>query len=262
MGSSNDIVLSLDSVCTMANGKSLLRNISFAVKNGELVSVIGPNGAGKSTLLKCISFESPPGQGIILLNNTPIEDYDPKDRARHMAVLPQANTLSFPYTVDEVIALGRTPHDTPRNTNGVIIRDILHELDLTMFTDRIYTTLSSGEKQRVQLARVMAQIWDVGGEATKLLIMDEPLTALDLKYQKELVQIFKKISARGMAIVTVIHDINIALAISDKILALKDGEIAYFDSPGQIEDARMFSNLFNIELEMITTQEHAVKLFF
>ena len=262
MESSKDIVLRLDGVCSSAGGKILLREISFDVRNGELVSIIGPNGAGKSTLIKSISCEKQIDKGVISLDNMPIRDYDPKVRASLMAILPQANTLSFPYTVAEVIALGRTPHDTPRSTNNSIIRDILNELDLTLFTDRIYTTLSSGEKQRVQLARVMAQVWDQGDEASKVLIMDEPLTALDLKYQKELIRIFTKISARGITIVTVMHDINIAMAISNKILTLKDGEMTYFDSPENVEDANIFNSLFNINLEMHISPKNGAKLFF
>jgi len=262
MASSREKLLSLDGIWCVSNGKYLLKDVSFDLHGGELVSIIGPNGAGKSTLVKAISCERPIDRGTIFLNGMHIKDYAPKDRARHMAVLPQANTLSFPYTVAEVIALGRTPHDVPRSTNNAIVRDILQELDLSKSSERIYTTLSSGEKQRVQVARVMAQIWDKGDEFSKILIMDEPLTSLDLKYQKELVLILKKISTLRITIITVMHDINVAMAVSDKILTMKDGEVTCFDSPEKMQDVSIFNNLFNINLEMITLPDHDTNLFF
>ncbi|NNC99480.1 MAG: ATP-binding cassette domain-containing protein, partial [Gammaproteobacteria bacterium] len=166
-------------VCAPGSKHVLLDDISCTVSGGEILAVVGPNGAGKSTLLQTLAGDIETYEGSIDFANVSSAI---KCRARQLAVLPQFSLLSFPFRVDEVVRLARIPHQTGNAVDEEIIAAALDAMDISCLSHRLYTELSGGEKQRVQLARVLAQVWRAedadGGQ--RILLLDEPTTALDL----------------------------------------------------------------------------------
>jgi iron complex transport system ATP-binding protein len=155
-------VLALDKVTTRPWGPPLLQAIDLALEAGEVLGVMGPNGAGKSSLLKLVSGDMPAHAGTISFLGKPLSRWTLRERARRLAVLPQLSQLDFPYTVEEVVGLGRTPHDTGRAGDREIVCEAMAAFDVTALRHRRYTELSGGERQRAQLARVFAQVWRPG----------------------------------------------------------------------------------------------------
>ena len=234
---------------TQSEPHYLLKNVSCEVAAGEILAIIGPNGAGKSTLLKAISGDLPFTGNI----NTPMLCDVGSLRARQLAVLPQFSLLNFPYRVHEVVALGRIPHATGTVRDNEIIQQSLELMDISYLKDRLYPNLSGGEKQRVQLARVLAQIWDEqdADNQTRLLLLDEPSTALDLGHQQDLMRAIKVFADRGVAVVMVLHDINLAAQYADKLLALLCSETLAYGSLDKVIQKPIIEKLFNIEAEII-----------
>lgn len=231
-------------------GRSLLREVSLHVQPGEMLAVIGPNGAGKTSLLRAISAELPIAAGDIRFLDRPLAGLSARERARSLAVLPQLSALNFPFTVEEVVALGRSPHATGSERDRLIVRQAMVELDVLQLCDRLYTHLSGGEKQRVQLARVLSQIWPVDSQP-RLLLLDEPLSALDLGHQKLLMQTLRKLCGQGLGVVMAIHDINVASAYGDRLLALKNGECIASGSAEVVISATVLKKLFGVEMHIV-----------
>src|SRR5690606_30702081 len=148
---------------------------------GERLAVIGPNGAGKTSLLRAMAGDLPPARGQVLLQGRAIDELSLQEKARRVAVLPQLSGLNFPFSVAEVVMLGRSPHASGAQRDGEIVREAMLSLGLLHLQERLYTKLSGGEKQRVQLARVIAQLWPEDGAREKgsVLLLDEPSSALD-----------------------------------------------------------------------------------
>jgi iron complex transport system ATP-binding protein len=154
--------------------------------------------------------------------------------------------LNFPYTVEEVVALGRMPHDTGLSIDKAIFAEVMAATDITGLRGRLYTRLSGGEKQRVQLARVFAQIWDSG--AGGLLLLDEPTTALDLSHQQLVVAAVRQLAQTGCAVALAIHDLNLVAGLADSIAVLDRGRIAACGAPGEIFTQDLFREVFAIDV--------------
>ena len=232
----------------------LLDNINFELNAGEIITIIGPNGAGKSTLLKAIAgdLDFANWQYTGKLSMPLIANInDAKTRARQLAVLPQFSLLNFPYRVSEVVGLSRTPHQTGRSRDLEIIDAALELMDIGFLKNHLYTKLSGGEKQRVQLARVLAQIWEPINEQPRLLLLDEPTTALDLGHQRDLMRAVKKISTQGVGVLMVLHDINLAARYADRILALLCSQQVAFDIPTKVITTDRVKRLFNIDAKIL-----------
>ena len=174
--------LEVRNVSVSIGNKHLLKDISLTLRPGEVVSILGPNGAGKSTLMKVMSRERKPCSGKVILNNR--ENWPLEKQALMLGVLPQSSSLSFPFTVAEVVSLGRIPCTASRAENTRIIDETLTKVDAFHLKDRNYTTLSGGEKQRVHLARVLAQLWESCPQGARYLLLDEPTSALDPAHQQ------------------------------------------------------------------------------
>src|SRR5690606_4045680 len=168
--------------------KKLVNKVTFNVQPGELLAVIGANGAGKSTLLKLLCREIKGNSGEILIHNKPIESYKLDAMAKFRSVLSQNNTISVSFKVQELIMMGRYPHfdNHPTERDIQIVRAAMEETGVTKFSNRDYNTLSGGEQQRVQLARVIAQIYD---QPNGLLFLDEPTNGLDILYQQQILSL-------------------------------------------------------------------------
>ncbi|PCK08837.1 MAG: heme ABC transporter ATP-binding protein [Alteromonadaceae bacterium] len=248
--------LSLSRVSVQQHKTEILQDISLELKPGEIVAIIGPNGAGKTSLLNTISAEVPANQGEINLCGQPLEHWqksaaNKRALARHLAVLPQFSLLNFPYLVEEVVALGRIPHSTGARLDNDIVAQAMAALDINHLKGRIYTQLSGGEKQRSQLARVMVQIWRQEDAATRLLLLDEPLTALDLGHQQLLMQNLKHFAQQGVGIVMVLHDINMAANYADRILALAKGRCQALATPEQVLSVELLQTLFDARVKIL-----------
>ena len=235
----------------------LVDQVSCSLNAGQILAIIGPNGAGKSTLIKAIAGDLP-YQGKISFSNF---SQNAKLRARQIAVLPQFSLLSFAYRVSEVVALARIPHQTGSKMDAQIVDQALDMMDIGFLKNRPYTELSGGEKQRVQLARAMAQIWrseDANG--SRLLVLDEPTTALDLGHQQSLMQAVKLFATQGVAVLMVLHDINLAARYADKLLALLCSQQIAFGDVSHVVSKQNIERLFSIEAQIIDHPVHGTPI--
>lgn len=219
----------------------VLRDVSFNVGKGAWLGILGPNGSGKTTLLKCISRNLEPNCGNILLDGKDLCSYSRSEIAKVVGVVPQENSVPFPFTVMEMVLMGRTPYhkafgfDSARDIN--IAKDAMEMTDILKFANRSIQELSGGEKQRVMIARALAQ-------EPKVLLMDEPTSFLDIKHQQEILGIIKKLNAeKGLTVISAMHDINIALAYCKDIMFLKDGMVKNI---GKAEDVVTYANLKDV----------------
>lgn len=243
-------VLSVKQVHTAPWGATLLQKIDLELNAGETLGVIGPNGAGKTSLLQTLIGDITPTQGSLNLLGSPIANWKPRARAQVMATLPQLSLLNFPYTVEEVIMLGRTPHSSGLKADRQIVQEVMKATDTTRLQTRIYTQLSGGEKQRVQIARVFAQIWREESRTPRLLLLDEPTVALDLAHQQLILQSLKQLSESGCAIVVVSHDFNLMSGMADKITALRDGVQLAYGTPELVLTQSIFKRVFEVDVKV------------
>jgi iron complex transport system ATP-binding protein len=239
-------VLRLDSASASPWGSPLLEDISVSLDPGRVLGLAGPNGAGKSSLLRLIAGDIPLSDGKLLLDGKSRADWQARPLARKLAYLPQLSLLNFPYTVEEVVALGRMPHDTGLAVDEEIFDQVMAATDITGLRGRLYTRLSGGEKQRVQLARVFAQIWDAG--VGGLLLLDEPTTALDLSHQQLVAAAVRQLAQTGCAVALAIHDLNLVAGLADTIAVLDKGRIAACGAPREIFTEALFRDVFSIDV--------------
>jgi len=232
----------------------LVNNISCHVNSGEVMAIIGPNGAGKSTLLNAIAGDI---EYTGRINIAGIEN-EAKLRARQIAILPQLSLLNFPYRVSEVVSLARIPHDTGRERDDQIVQEALALMDINFLSERLYTELSGGEKQRVQLARVFAQIWQKydAPNTSRLLLLDEPTAALDLGHQRLLMHAIRELANHGVAVVMVLHDINLAARYADTALALLCSERLDFGHVEEVINEENIKALFEVDVHIARHPEH------
>jgi iron complex transport system ATP-binding protein len=252
-------LLDIDNVTIRVRSKKsahsvLVNSVSCHVNAGEVLAIIGPNGAGKSTLLNAIAGD------ISFTGHITIKGVadQAKLRARQVAVLPQLSLLSFPYRVSEVVGLARIPHHSGRQRDDEIVQEALSLMDISYLSERLYTELSGGEKQRVQLARVFAQIWQKtdAPNGTRLLLLDEPTAALDLGHQKLLMAAIRELAKHGVAIVMVLHDINLVARYADKALALLCSERLAFGSIETVITRQNMKSLFAVDVHIAQHPEH------
>ncbi|MDN4163995.1 heme ABC transporter ATP-binding protein [Cytophagales bacterium LB-30] len=217
-------MISLENLTYHIKGKHLLESVSLAFEKGKMHIILGPNGAGKSTLIRLISGELKPSAGTIRYNDMPLHGISVKEQALFRAVLSQNLEVSFPLRVHEVVLMGRYPHfvGSPRAIDHEICEKSIHLFDLDELKNRNYLTLSGGEKQRVQFARVFAQIWEPIDGKPRVLLLDEPLTFLDLYYQYHLMKTIKTFMASNpdLTVIGVVHDIIIAAKFADQVVLM------------------------------------------
>lgn len=240
-------VLSVTAACAAPWGEELLREIEFELAAGCVLGIIGPNGAGKSTLLHVLAGGIPLSGGSVTLGGESLPDWPRLQKARAMAVLPQNSTLGFPYSVEEVVLLGRTPHSSGVSADRQVMGDVMRATDILGRRDRLYTQLSGGEKQRVQLARVLAQVWRAQDSPTRLLLLDEPTNALDLAHQQMILQTIRQLADGGCAVVLVVHDFNLATSVADEILVLNRGQQVTKGTPEEVLTETMFQQVFAVD---------------
>lgn len=224
---------------------SILKDINFSVKPGELIAIIGPNGAGKSTLLSYISNELKTKKNQVVFKDKPIEKWSVSELPKHKSKFSQQQAADISLSVEEVVLMGRYPYfnGEPKTTDYKVIKQWMNATEIWHLRERLYEHLSGGEKQRVHLARVLSQI-DNDFEQ-KLLLMDEPLNNLDVSHQFRILDLVKKQTQQGNAAIIVIHDINLAAQFADKILLLKKGNLAAFDKVENVLKEEIISDAYD-----------------
>jgi iron complex transport system ATP-binding protein len=228
-------------------GIPLLGDIDIDVQPGQITSILGPNGAGKTSLLRVLVGELSPQSGLVSLNGREIRKWSAEQRARSLAVLPQHSLLDFPFTVQEVVMLGRTPHQTGFEHDRDIVAQALKSVDGDYLAQRIYTQLSGGEKQRVHLARVLAQIWEPTAEGERYLVLDEPTSSFDLAHQHLTLEVVRQLASRGVGVVMVIHDLNLAARCSDHMMLMQCGRIVVSGAPHEVLKQDIISQVFQVD---------------
>lgn len=236
-----------DNISLHLSGFDLLRNISLEVKAGAVTAIVGPNGAGKSSLLKVLTGEIAATRGDVYLNQRHLSHWPLLDRAQMLAVLPQHTLLNFPFTADEVVGLGRIPHQTGVTKDNEIVAQALDLVDASYLQKRFYTQMSGGEKQRVQLARVLAQIWQPSDQGEQFLVLDEPTSAFDLSHQQLTLDIVRQLAERGVGVLMVVHDLNLAARCADNLVVFDGGVIAAQGKPKDILSEQLIDKVFGVK---------------
>jgi iron complex transport system ATP-binding protein len=231
--------------------KIVLTDITLELNPGEVLGVLGPNGAGKSTLLGALCGELQAHHGGVWLDERELSDWTGTSRAQRLAVLPQVSTLDFAFRVEEVVGMGRLPHQSGRVRDDEIIAAALHAADAGHLSGRSYLALSGGERQRVHLARVLAQLWP--GEAGQTLLLDEPTSMLDPLHQHTTLQAVREFANRGAAVLVILHDLNLAARYCDRLLLLEGGRPVALDTPEQVLRPEPLKAVFGLE---VLVQQH------
>jgi iron complex transport system ATP-binding protein len=214
--------------------KPVLRGVSLGVPSAGIVGILGPNGSGKTTLLRMLAGTRQPQRGSVTLDGTPLTRFSRADLARRMGVVPQETQLAFDYTVSEVAMMGRYPHLGPFEIEGpadlAVIEETLTSTGTLHLKDRLFATLSGGEKQRVVIAAALAQIFRLKPEAAQsgteagFLLLDEPTASLDLGYQLEVAALLTRLhDERRVSIVISTHDLGLAGTLCDSLVLIRDG---------------------------------------
>ena len=234
----------------------LVKSFSAKFQAGEMTAIMGANGAGKSTLLKLLTGALKPSSGNVIYKDKDLTAYTSEELAKERAVLSQSYQLNFPITVADIIMMGRYPYfsASPTLHDHAIADSAVHTLGIKHLLDRDYNTLSGGEAQKVQMARVLAQVWQNKGDQPKALYLDEPVSSLDMKYQHEILGIAKRFAEAGNAVIIILHDVNLALQYADKIYFMKDSELQYTYFSGQNLDLDSLHRIFDVRVESLQTE--------
>jgi len=238
-----------------------IEELSFDIAAGEIVGVIGPNSSGKTTVIRLLTRVLEPGSGEIRLEGVPVRRLSRVDLARRVAVVPQGTLPQFPFTVGELVLMGRYPHDpgryfeSPRDRTAA--REAMEATGVLDLADLPLDNLSGGERQRAVIARALAQ-------EPRLLVLDEPTAHLDLRYQVEAATLLRRLNRElGMSILLVSHDLNLAAEVCDRLLLLNAGRAAAIGSPETVLDGALLASVFGCEVlvdKSETTRRPIVRL--
>ncbi|MBI3783989.1 MAG: heme ABC transporter ATP-binding protein [Deltaproteobacteria bacterium] len=232
-------------LCFRYGAELVIDDISLELRCGEMLGVIGPNGSGKSTLLRLLSGVLQPERGDILLNGRPLAVYTRRQLGRQLAVVPQETIIEFPFSVTEVVLMGRSPHLGGFSFEGRRDLEIVHtamaRCGVSQLAKRSIHELSGGERQRVILARALAQEADI-------LLLDEPGAFLDIRHEVEIYDLLHDLQREGRSIVTVLHDLNLAALYCDRVALLKDGQLMRLGPPGEVITYRAITEVYETEV--------------
>ncbi len=240
------IILEANDVSFSFGALNVLRGVSVTVCKGTVTGIIGPNGAGKSTLMRILAGTLSPASGSVILDGKPVARMHPGERARHIAVVPQETHIPFPFTALEIVLMGRAPYLPAFGFESRHDVDVamaaLNATDCTHLAGRDIAELSGGERRRVIIARALAQ-------ETSILLLDEPMSFLDLRHSSELARLLReKARSSNLASVAVMHDLNLAAAFCDRIIILKDGSISAEGTPAETISSGVIGSAFNVRV--------------
>ncbi|WCO68258.1 heme ABC transporter ATP-binding protein [Iamia majanohamensis] len=240
-----DALVAADVEVTLG-GAPVLRGVDVRAGAGEVVALVGPNGAGKSTLLGALAGDLAPSAGTVAIGGRPVDGWDGLELARTRAVLPQQATVTFPFSVREVVEMGRAPwvaHDGDPD-GAAVVDAALRATEVGHLATRRVPSLSGGERARVAMARVLAQ-------QTPVVLLDEPTAALDLHHQELVLDLARRRAGAGVAVVVVLHDLGLAAAHADRVVVLRDGLVVADGPPAAVLDAALLSDVYQHALEVV-----------
>ena len=228
--------------------KEVVKDFSFDVQKGEVLSIIGPNGSGKSTILKAIARMLPYSAGTIMFNGEDMRYLSSKEIAKKMCMLSQRNQAPSDLTVRNLVAYGRTPHkkwfERLNDDDEAIVDWALEKTQLTKYENQSIAALSGGESQRAWIAMALAQ-------KPQILLLDEPTTYLDIAHQHEVLELVRELNRdTGLTVVMVLHDLNQASSYSDRIVVVKDGQRSYMGTPEDVMTEQMIHSIYQMEAEI------------
>lgn len=232
--------------------KQILKNIDLNIKKGDFISIIGPNGAGKSTLLKAICGLLPDYEGNIIINNKNIKKYSRKKLAKQIAYVPQENNSIFDYSVEELIEMGfySRKKSFMDSIEKKELYEVMKETETYHLREKSINSLSGGEKQRVFIARALVQ-------DSPILLLDEPVSNLDMKHQSSLMKLCKRLSIeKNKTIISVLHDINLACIYSDYLAVVKNGCLIKYAGKDEIMNKELIKKVYEVEVEILEHNNH------
>ena len=236
--------LKSDNVTVTLSKKDIVKQVSVQVKDGQFVGLLGPNGSGKTTLLKSIYRVLKPSAGIVTLDGVDVKEMSHRETAKRMGVVSQFTNMSFDFTVEEIVLMGRAPHkkafSQDTEEDYALAEDALRRVDMLDFKDRMFMTLSGGEKQRILLARTLAQQVDI-------LILDEPTNHLDIKYQ---IQIMDVVKSLGKGVLAALHDLNLTLMYCNYVYVLKNGQIVAHGPTEEVITKQLIRDVYEVDCEV------------
>ncbi len=237
-------------------GKPVLRGVTLAARGGESIAIVGPNGAGKTTLLRCIGGVISPRRGSVVVDGMDLRSLRRREIARRIAVVPQVMETMFPFTLREVVSLGRTARlgafGMPRAADRQAIERALAQVGLLELADSRIDHVSGGERQRAVVAMALAQDSDV-------LLLDEPTTHLDPSHQRATLSHARDLAVRhGMLVIAVLHDLNLASAFASRVIVLKEGTVVRDAAPAEALDAVTVADVFGAGLRVLREGDRAV----
>lgn len=239
--------------------KNILHKLSFILRPGELSVVLGQNGAGKSTLLKILSGEQKPAEGKVLLDRDDLHSLSFQQLAHKRAVLSQQYAATLPFNCEEIVMMGRYPHfgHKPAAVDKEIVGQCMDEMQVAPFAARPYHTLSGGEQQRVQMARVLAQLKDNSQHPyRKVLLLDEPTASMDCLYQQLCLSKAKELARKGYTVLVILHDLNLAAQFADTILLLKQGRLVTTGDVREVLQPAFIAEAYDMEVNVLEYDEY------
>jgi iron complex transport system ATP-binding protein len=254
-------MVELRNVRYRAGGAEILRDVTVSFRPGRMNVVLGPNGAGKSTLLRVATGLAHPVAGAVLYGNRTLTSFDSQELARSRAVLAQHVELAFPLPVADVVMMGRYPHfgRVPSPRDREIVDQALALVGMRDKAGQPYPTLSGGEQQKVQLARVLAQVWNADAERNgrsrhRYLFLDEPTTNLDVHYQLHVLSIARRLIDEHTTLIAILHDLNTAFQFGDHFVLLERGEVAFEAESARQVPMEVLERVFDIRARPIVDQ--------
>lgn len=252
-------VLRAQGVGVCVAGQHLLRGVDLCLKSGEVGAVLGPNGTGKSTLLSVLAGLRRPDSGEVRVGSRSLSALMPEALALERAVLPQDTGVSFDFSVQDVVELGRYPHRRqPRPDEASIVQAAMSLTDVSHLAHRRINSLSAGERARVQLARVMAQIWhSLPDGRPRWLLLDEPTAALDLRHQHDTLAMLRRWARdQGVGVLVVLHDLNLALRYADRVWVLHQGRLQANGAPAQVLTPALVARVWQVHVRVLREAGH------
>jgi iron complex transport system ATP-binding protein len=249
----------VEAVSLVRAGRRLLDGVCLALNPGEMLAVMGENGAGKSTLLKVFAGDIRPDAGEVVIAGRRRAAWPVRDLARLRAVLPQHISLSFAFTVLEVVLLGRSAWNGgfPGPTDRRHAMDALGAVDAAALAERRFTTLSGGERARVMLARAFAQVAAPWQGMPRFLLLDEPVAALDIAHQHRVLRLIRALSVeQGLGVLVVLHDLNLALRYAHRLALLREGRLMAQGVPAEVLTEETVRDAFGIETRRVAHPDH------
>ncbi|MEJ8849925.1 heme ABC transporter ATP-binding protein [Variovorax rhizosphaerae] len=258
------MTLSCIAASVRIGAKILLAESTVHLHPGRVTAIIGPNGAGKSTLLSLLGGQRRPTKGKVMLDDRPLEAYPPATLALRRALMPQESAVAFDFNAQEIVALGRFPHRLKASLDeDQIISGAMALTDVSPLAPRILNTLSGGEKARVHMARALAQLWHPRPDnATRWLLLDEPTAALDIAHQHAAMRLLRDWSAKGVGVVAVLHDLNLALRYADDVVVVRSGTAAIQGAAASVLQPELIECVWGTSCQAVAGRDGAVQYLF